>query len=177
MDDFLRCFIANLHTGKTVFDVGAGKGEHAQILANHGYRVTCLDVLEGPHSVSSNMTWIRGDFRDKDAPWLDWINADAIFCRNVLHFYRSEWVRHSFVSLVSRSAPNCTLIAMQAFRDNPSPNFGDCSFSSYWSPSDLASLFPDFKIRFSDEPIELCEDVDGVSRAFLLSRVVVTRDS
>ncbi|HDS2562918.1 TPA: hypothetical protein QHU55_002533 [Klebsiella aerogenes] len=173
-DPFIETLMKYTPVIASAFDLGAGNGDIASLLLKAGIQMKCLDFQSRPPHVSDDVLWISRDFRRLNDSWLTLIDAEILICRNVLHFYRREWVSKTLFPTLLSAMPSLKYIALQAFNASPQPAF-DIAQTSYWTPTELTILAPGFKMHTTDETVVITPDVNGDLRTFFLSMAFLTK--
>lgn len=132
--------------GKTVVEIGCGKGEFLEAMLRAGVRNgvgvdPSLDLARVDPQFSGRATWIRGMFPD-DMPTLD---VDAVICRHTLEHLQpvGEWIRTLSAALGSRRDTVILFEVPDVQRVLETGAFWDIYYEhcSYFSAGSLEALF------------------------------------
>ena len=170
LDNNLKSYLKLLN-GKTVLDLGIGKGQNSIALSELGYHVTGIDYSKKALSICRSrcpdIQLIEKDIRDF---YIQANKYDLILSRCVLHFLHKsdvytiiENIRHNikqggivYISVFSTEDPS-----LKFKRNNPDfvaldnnifHKISDDTYSSYFSKNEILELFSDFTtILISDK--------------------------
>jgi len=172
MQQFIKEVLKHVKNVK-VLDLGAGEGKQAEKFLAAGALVTAIDKKK-PKKQNQKIIWKKLTL-DKFILSLDIDDIyDLIFMQNIIQFLDKKWTMTTLIPVLQKHLSKNGIIAIRTFYKNPMPPFNKSPLSFY-EISTLLSLFKGWKILFARQFKSKGRGLDGVSRLFYLSDLILKK--
>lgn len=170
----LQPFLDSLKPGGYVLDLGAGTGLQAKDAAKRGLRITAVDILDKPESVTEpEIQWIKTSLET----YLEQLSSDQLFngilMQNIIHFFPKSYVLGTMLTVLKAHLKQDGLLAIETMTAPPEPPLK--KFQSFYTPQELANTL-ECRVLLSEQNDSQRVEDDGSVRTFHHTRVLVQRD-
>lgn len=171
---FFDQFMGQLPPESLVVDLGAGEGKYSQALAAAGHQVIAVDK-KAPEL--SNLGTVEYHTMTVDM-WLDGLAADftagGYLLKNILQFLPKDWVLDHLLPTLMQHTQKGGVIAIETFTQAPNPPF-EHTHRSYYSISELRTVFADWEILLAEESENDGPDMHGTQRHFYMTSIIARK--
>lgn len=172
MKRLLEDYISALPTFGRVLDLGAGQGSQAIRMADLGFHVEAVDQTT-PAAPDQRVTWRIQTVESFVEGLSGAVMYDGILLHNIIQFLDKEWfLSTAFPKLLSAVRPNGA-VAISTFWKDPEPPFR--KQMRLYVPDEIIKAASDCSVLFSEQVTENANDLEGKSRVFHMTRVLLKK--
>ncbi|MBT4649095.1 hypothetical protein HOC14_02080 [bacterium] len=171
--NFNNTFLKYVKPDNKILDIGSGEGNFTQMFLERGAIVTTVDTKSSSLQDNTRLTIKEMKIEDFCATEVN-TQYNLIFIRNIIQFLDKNWVLEIFFPWISEHITNNGIVAIETFYKDPEPLFINLMQSLY-SLKELNSYFMTWKEIYSKEYSHVSLDMDGKTRKFFTSSLIVQK--